>query len=131
MIFLTLSSNFSAAHFYHQKKWSEQKNREKFGKCFSKFGHGHDYKVEVTAQISKTEDLEGTKSKLAQSLKILREKLDHKHLNLDLPDFHEKIPTTENIALFCLQNIQQDFTQVQISSLRVYETPDLFVEIKI
>ncbi|MDX9731554.1 MAG: hypothetical protein RBT63_07270 [Bdellovibrionales bacterium] len=47
MLATTYSREFSTAHLYHQPSWSEEKNRAEFGACFSQYGHGHNYRLEV------------------------------------------------------------------------------------
>ena len=43
--FITLSKKieFSASHRYWNDSWSEEENLKHFGKCTSKYGHGHKY----------------------------------------------------------------------------------------
>ena len=38
----------SASHRLNSEAYSEQKNREVYGKCANPHGHGHNYVVEVT-----------------------------------------------------------------------------------
>ena len=45
---ITRKARFCAAHRYHRKDWSEEKNREVFGACNNPHGHGHNYELEVT-----------------------------------------------------------------------------------
>jgi 6-pyruvoyltetrahydropterin/6-carboxytetrahydropterin synthase len=109
--------NFSCAHFYHQPLWTEQKNKTVFGKCFSKYGHGHDYKLEVY--------FTGESAPVKKSLQQLHDKLDHQHLNFMIPEFKTQVPTTENLAIYCLNQLHSS----DIQDLRLYETPDLWVEL--
>src|SRR4029077_1388808 len=100
---LTLS--FSAAHLYHQKKWSAEKNRATFGACFTEHGHGHNYTWEVTLLKPRPAELpslsfETWLARAQASLEQIVQSLDHQHLNFIIPEFFEKIPTTENIAIY-------------------------------
>ena len=45
---LTKVYSFSAAHRLHNEKFSDEENREIFGKCNNPNGHGHDYSLELT-----------------------------------------------------------------------------------
>ena len=45
---LTRRYKFSASHRLHSPELSDQQNRETYGKCNNPYGHGHNYKVEVT-----------------------------------------------------------------------------------
>lgn len=138
---LTLQTSWSSAHFYKNQKWSYKENREHFGRCFSEFGHGHDYKLEVSFEILEKELHNQTSNEsdelIEQLQKVildLRETLDHQHLNFVIPTFKEQIPTTENLALFCQQQVQQKITQQQLevtlSLVRLFETPELWVELR-
>ena len=91
---------FSSAHFYHQEKFSEEENRDVFGRCFTPNGHGHNYVLEVfvagpidpeTRLVVNLGDLDGI-------LFRVTDPLDHHHLNFDIPEFATTVPTTENIA---------------------------------
>ena len=39
--------HFNAAHRLHNKNWSDQKNKDVFGKCNNPNYHGHNYDLEV------------------------------------------------------------------------------------
>ena len=47
-------SHFNAAHRLYLKNWSEEKNKEVFGKCALPNYHGHNYEVivSVTGKIN-------------------------------------------------------------------------------
>lgn len=154
---LTLRRNFSCAHFYRQPEWSEEKNRETFGKCFTEYGHGHDYKLEVTFSAPLFHLDESSIKSLEQILsKILNpviEKLDHQHLNFVIPEFMTpadtaiatkansdipyRIPTTENLALYLRDQISQQLIshskntkgELTLRQLRLFERPDLWVDL--
>ena len=54
--------------------------------------------------------------------------LDHRHLNKEVPEFLATIPTTENIAIVIWQRLAAKLRSAQLHRVRVYETPDLFVD---
>jgi 6-pyruvoyltetrahydropterin/6-carboxytetrahydropterin synthase len=55
-------------------------------------------------------------------------KLDHKNLNLDVPEFKNLNPTAENIAIL-IYNILRDKIDNSLDlQIRLYETPKNFVE---
>lgn len=127
----TRSIEFSAAHFYHQYKWDDNKNKLFFGKCFTKFGHGHDYKLEVSFEIKesmKFSEFEPFCNQAQIEIQKLKDELDHRHLNFDLDFFRKEIPTTENIATYCGQKLRSHLQNLK--KIRLYERPDLFVEIE-
>jgi len=56
---------------------------------------------------------------------------DHRHLNLEVPEFAAIIPTTENIAIDAWRRLEPSVIQAggaQLSRVRVYETPEIFAE---
>lgn len=127
--------HFSSAHRYFNNDWSEQKNRDFFGSCYSEVGHGHNYILEahisgpidpVTGMIINLRDLD-------KALKNITDPLDHKHLNQNLPYFSDKVPTTENLAIYLSNQLSKqlsEFKDLQIQKLVLYEGDDLWVEIE-
>lgn len=115
---------FSAAHFYRQEQWSEEKNRAAFGLCYSKegFGHGHDYRLQVFLKPT------GTNESIQIALQKIQKHFDHKHLNYEIPEFTNLIPTTENLALL-LQNMMQKTFANQYQKLRLYENDNIWTEV--
>lgn len=91
---------FSAAHRLHVPGKSEAENRAIFGKCNNPAGHGHNYQVEVTVRCpvdnaGRTLDID-TLDQTVDRHAI--ERLDHKHLNVDVPQFADLNPSVEHIA---------------------------------
>lgn len=117
---------FSSAHFYKQAQWTLEKNQQEFGKCFTEFGHGHDYVLEI--------EIRGSNSiALTTCVQRVLDQLDHQHLNFVIPEFKDKVPTTENISLFLKSEIQKEFQkaslQAEILSLKLSENSEIWVEL--
>ena len=53
---------------------------------------------------------------------------DHRFLNKELPEFAHQIPTTENLAIAIWERLATKLKRAQLHRVRVYETPDLFVD---
>ena len=53
---------------------------------------------------------------------------DHRFLNKEVPEFFTRIPTTENLAIAIWQRLVSKLNGAQLHRVRVYETPDLFVD---
>lgn len=123
---LKVVSPFNAAHLYHQPKWSEEKNRAEFGRCFSEHGHGHNYRLEVTFEDAHAFD-DAQILKLKSLVDGVADQLDHQHLNFTIPEFKTQIPTTENIALWLSSRIRAQAPNVR--TVRLYEMDSLFAEI--
>ena len=132
MVYLTRRYRLSAAHRLHNESMSAEENARLYGKCNNPRGHGHDYAVEVTV-AGEVDPRTGMVMDLALldelvEREILR-RFDHKHLNLDVENFHTKVPTTENLCLeiydllsphFCTG--RQEPGTVRLDGIRVEET---------
>ena len=106
--YVTLSREFrfSAAHSLYREEWSEEKNREAFGKCSSL--HGHDYRLKVTVRSAG----EGDMVVNVLALKSVVEKeiislIDHRNLNTDVPFLSGVLPTMENIAKKIAERLEE------------------------
>ena len=131
MILLTRKADFSSAHFYWNDRWSEEENRRVFGKCANKHGHGHNYTLEVTV-AGEVDPVSG----FVVDLKLLKDILerevvsvyDHRHLNHEVPEFKNVLPTTENIAIAIWRRLDGKIPNAKLKRVRVYEMPDLFAD---
>lgn len=100
-VLLTRSYEFSASHRLDVPDLSEAENIELFGKCNNLAGHGHNYILEVTvrgvpdARTGMIAEIE-TIDKVVEAEVV--DRYDHKHLNVDLPEFEGKNPTTEVVT---------------------------------
>jgi len=92
--------DFSAAHRLHVPTLSDDDNRATFGKCNNPAGHGHNYRLEVTARCAIADDgttIDPAALDAAVNAHVI-EPLDHKHLNHDVPAFQDRNPSVEHIA---------------------------------
>ena len=131
MVHLTQQFEFSASHRLHCDDFSEEQNRELFGKCNNPNGHGHNYVVEVTAardindqnrQVLSLSQFEATVKKLVV------DRLDHKHLNQDVDYFQDVIPSVENITIAIWNWLIGQLGDAELKCVRVYETPKTWAE---
>src|SRR5580692_11165348 len=122
MILLTRKADFSAAHFYWNDAWSEAENHRVFGKCANRQGHGHNYTLEVTVAGS-IDPTSGFVVDLKQLKDILEREVvsvyDHRHLNLEVPEFKTMIPTTENIAISIWERLENKIPNAKLYRVRV------------
>lgn len=132
MIFLTRRAEWSAAHYYWVEEWSEEKNFACFGKCANRNGHGHNYAVEVTVrgevdpQTGFVVDLKWLKDLLEREVLSV---YDHRHFNLEVPEFRATQPTTENIAVSIWRRLEGKLAPgAALHQVRVYEADDLFAD---
>jgi 6-pyruvoyltetrahydropterin/6-carboxytetrahydropterin synthase len=131
MVYLTRKAEFSASHYYHNPELSAEQNREIFGKCNNPNGHGHNYTLEVTVK-GEVDARSGFVVDLKQLKDVMQREvldaLDHRFLNKEVPEFATRIPTTENIAVAVWQRLEPKLKAAKLHRVRVYETPDLFVD---
>jgi len=131
MVYLTRRAEFSAAHYYHNPQLSAEENQRIFGKCNNPNGHGHNYTLEVTVK-GQVDARSGFVVDLKQLKGVLHREvldaMDHRFLNKEVPEFVTRIPTTENIAITIWQRLAPKLKHAQLHRVRIYETPDLFVD---
>ncbi|MEM8784097.1 MAG: 6-carboxytetrahydropterin synthase [Planctomycetota bacterium] len=100
VVLLRQRYEFSAAHRLHVPEYSDQRNRDIFGKCNNPAGHGHNYTFEVAVECPI--DADGRTLGVGELDAAVDEhavdRLDHKHLNHDVAEFADVNPSVENIA---------------------------------
>lgn len=131
MVLLTRKAEFSSAHYYYVEAWSQEENEKVFGKCANRNGHGHNYTLEVTV-AGEIDPVSGFVVDL-KALKDVMEReviqaYDHRHLNLEVPEFKTTLPTTENIAIAIWRRLEPKITGARLHRVRVYEMRDLFAD---
>jgi len=130
---ITRKVEFSASHVCRNPELSEQENRALFGPEANPCGHGHNYTVEVSV-AGRPDAVTGMVMDLAELKEILNREVvapyDHRFLNYETPPFDKVIPTTENIARDIWNRIAPRLESAarRLHGVRVYETPDLFVD---
>lgn len=130
-IFLTRRFRFCCSHRLYQAKLSERKNRQLYEECSNRFGHGHDYILEVTFR-GEIDPLTGMSVDLTKMDRIVKREVvnryDHKHLNYDVTDFKNKVPTAENILLVIWDCLSQKIGKGKIYKLKLIETSHNYFE---
>jgi 6-pyruvoyltetrahydropterin/6-carboxytetrahydropterin synthase len=115
---------FSASHRLHSDAMSAEENRATYGKCNNPYGHGHNYRLEVTVSgavdastgmVCNLADLDGF---------IESEVLSRYHLqNLNtLQEFTKHVPTTENLCVEIFEILQRGFPHAHLEKVRLEET---------
>ena len=108
--FLTRRITFAAAHRYRRPEWSDEENERVFGLCARPNFHGHSYVCEVTVrgEIDPRSGMLVDVAKLDGALALeVRDRFDHRNINLDVPEFAEGkvVPTGENLARFIFERL--------------------------
>jgi 6-pyruvoyltetrahydropterin/6-carboxytetrahydropterin synthase len=125
------NAHFNAAHRLHVPGWSDQKNLEIFGKCANPHYHGHNYElsVQVTGEVDPETgiliDLKDLKNLIRTHVE---DRLDHRNLNEEIPEFEERIPTVENICYVIWTLIRRHLDARYTLKVRLYETPRNYAE---
>ncbi|MEP6961409.1 MAG: 6-carboxytetrahydropterin synthase [Acidobacteriota bacterium] len=122
---LTSRYRFAAAHRLDTPALTPQQNRELYGKCNNPWGHGHDYVLDLT--IAGPLDESGQLVNRQQLDDLVRSavlsRLDHKNLNVDIPEFADAVATTENLAMVIRNYLQHAWTLApRLVKLRISET---------
>ncbi len=126
-------AHFNAAHRLYRKEWDDTKNAQVFGKCSNPNYHGHNYDltVGVTGEIDpETGYLIDLKILKDIIKKEVEDALDHKNLNLEVPEFKNLNPTVENIAVVIYNKIKRVLDSRFDLEITLYETPRNFVVYK-
>lgn len=133
MYLLTRTLAFAAAHRYRRPDWSDERNERTFGLCARPSFHGHSYRCDVTVtgtldpETGFVVDLGALDRILAEEV---RERFDHRNINLDVPEFAEGrlMPTGENLARFIADRVQARLGQsARVVSVAVAEDDTLKV----
>jgi len=104
MMYFSEKFEFAAMHRLWNDEFSDKRNFALFGKCANPTGHGHNYVIEVTVKTPP----QGNDFCIGDFGKIVDDEfikqVDHKNLNIDVPQLSSVNPTVENIASFACKN---------------------------
>ena len=130
-VLLTKRIEFAAAHRYIKAEWDEAKNRAVFGFCYNPPAHGHNYIVEVTVagEVDPKTGMVVNLFDLKRILLHVLEEFDHKNLNLDMPYFEGRIPTSENLARVLWSKLDTQKSIGTLYAIRLYEDEDLYADV--
>ncbi|MEY2585075.1 MAG: 6-pyruvoyltetrahydropterin/6-carboxytetrahydropterin synthase [Verrucomicrobiota bacterium] len=112
--------DFSAARQTMSPQLAPAENEKLFRAAASPFGHGHNYRARVTLGGT-----DSTPEAVARSLNSLRDELDHKNLNREVPGLTNQPITTENLARYIHQRAAET---LPVHRVRLHERPDFFAE---
>jgi 6-pyruvoyltetrahydropterin/6-carboxytetrahydropterin synthase len=127
---VTRRVHFNAAHRLHNPELPPEDNARVFGPCNNPNYHGHNYELDVSVE-GEIDPTTGFVADLGEVKRIVEDvvvrHLDHKNLNLDVPEFHETIPTTENTVVVIWRMLEGRLPG-KLSKLVLWETPRNYVE---
>ncbi len=131
MIQMTTKYEIAASHRLVNNRWDDQKNFEVFGKCTNPAGHGHNYILEITVagepnpstgQVANPEEIDRIVNQ------YIVEPFDHKNLNQDAPQFDDRVPTVENMALIFWDILNDQIAPAKLYKVKIWETPRTYAE---
>ncbi len=89
-------------------------------------------RLEVTV-AGEPDPVTGMVLDLSELKKILErevmQRMDHRHLNYEVPELAGLIPTCENVARVIWELLEPKITQGRLHRVRLYESADLFAEV--
>jgi 6-pyruvoyltetrahydropterin/6-carboxytetrahydropterin synthase len=130
---ITRRVEFSASHVCRNPALSDEENARIYGAAANAHGHGHNYVVEVSLS-GDPDPVTGMVLDLKELKEILNREVlgpyDHRFLNHEVPPFDRVVPTTENVARDIWQRLEPQLRgdNRRLHSIRVYETPDLYID---
>ena len=131
MITISRKAHFNAAHKLYRPDWTDEKNKEIFGKCSNQNFHGHNYEliVSLTGKVDPETGYVYDMGKLKSIIKSeIEDYLDHKNLNLDIEEFSTLNPSAENIAILIYNRLIKYVEKNYKLKITLFETPRNFVE---
>ncbi len=133
MVHLTRVEHFNAAHKLENTNWSEEDNKEAFGKCANANWHGHNYELHVTIKGEpnpQTGFIYNAKTLGELIREVIVEQVDHRNLNLDVPFMKGKFTSAENFAMGIWNELKPHIEKdgVQLHRVKLIETPKIYVE---
>ncbi len=132
-VYITRKEKFNSAHKLFREDWTEEKNKEVFGKCSNHNWHGHNYILYVTVKgfpNPETGFLINLKTLSEIINKEIIDQLDHRNMNLDVPFLKGVIPSTENVVIKIWERIEEPISEVggTLVKIKLFETENNFVE---
>ena len=130
-VVVTRRAHFNAAHRLFNPAWSDAENARVFGPCANANYHGHNYNLDVSV-AGEVDPSTG----YVLDIKVLKDlieahvtaRLDHRNLNLDVPEFAQVIPTAENIVVACWHWLAPAIPAGRLVRLVLWETERNLVE---
>ena len=124
-------AHFNAAHRIFNPEWDDNKNEQTFGRCSNPYYHGHNYEIEVrvTGEVDPETGYVYDLGKLKDIIKSeVEDKLDHKNLNVEVPEFKDLIPTAEHICYVIYNILRMKIDERFEIGVKLWETPRNYVE---
>ena len=130
MPFITKQFKFCAAHKYWNDTWDKDQNYKVFGDDIKVHGHNYVLDITITGPINKDSGFIFCIQELKGIVrKNIIKPLDHSQIQVDIPWFHGKQPSTENLCLFIWQSLVPHIVKpAYLYKIKLRETPTIFTE---
>jgi len=135
---VTRRYQFAASHRLYSTRLSEEENLRVYGKCAYPYGHGHNYRVEVSAR-GPADPASGRAIDVAVLDRFVSgqvlEPFDHRNLNTEVESFRQAVPTSENLAIEICRRLKRNWRAAfpgewpKLEKVRIEETPRNIFEI--
>tara|TARA_B100001989_G_C24530455_1_gene461335 strand:+ start:1331 stop:1744 length:414 start_codon:yes stop_codon:yes gene_type:complete len=130
MPYITKQFKFCAAHKYWNENWSDEKNIQIFADDVRI--HGHNYQLDVTIAGKPCKE-SGFILNLSDLKEVVENKvikiLDHSQIDVDVPWFENRQPSTENLVIFIWNQIYPFLKdKMKLHKIKLRETPTIFTE---
>ena len=125
IVYLTRRETFCASHRLHSDHFSPEENRALYRQCNYDNGHGHNYILYVTVAgipDPKTGMILHLDELKAIIRKEITDKLDHRHLNHDIPELAGVIPTGENLVIHFWNWLEKALPTGLLYEIKLQET---------
>jgi 6-pyruvoyltetrahydropterin/6-carboxytetrahydropterin synthase len=136
---VTRRYRFAASHRLHSAAFSDDENRELYGKCSNPYGHGHDYVLDVTA-VGPVDPTSGQVVHVPTLDRLVAEQVlkdfDHRYFNADIQEFKALVATSENIIQVIEDRLNARWAQAfsggwpRLEGIRLRETKRNVFELK-
>jgi 6-pyruvoyltetrahydropterin/6-carboxytetrahydropterin synthase len=136
---VTRRYQFAASHRLHSPQLSEEENLRVYGKCAYPYGHGHNYRVDVTA-LGPADPLSGRAADPGALDRLVAaqvlEPFEHRNLNVEVESFARVVPTSENIGIEICRRLKRHWRTAfsgdwpKLEKIRIEETPRNIFEIR-
>jgi 6-pyruvoyltetrahydropterin/6-carboxytetrahydropterin synthase len=129
---------FSASHRLHSTGLSAERNQEVYGRCNNPWGHGHNYRLEVSVEgsINTATGHVVDRGQLDRAVHTaVIQDFDHRDLNREVPDLSGRVPTTEVVAEVVEARLRTVWPQAfpenapKLARVRIYETRNNIFEV--
>ena len=114
---------FSAARQTMSPRLTPAENARLFGAATGI--HGHNYRTRLTFRKEKADRPLVQQHDLGACVDSLRQELDHRHLNEEVPGLKDRAITTESLATYIRERVA---TSLSIHRVRLHERADFFAE---